>query len=211
MNYIKKYKDYKESLTFDLEYQRFDDLMESLNIWHDALLSSVDAEEMDIFETLKLDRENYIDKINIDYLSDNIEFINSLSSIGLKKSEVKNSEDFQTFLNKPCKYMFIYDSSSNELQNPEYVLFQVWNESLDRWDVAKLYKINGEISKFYDKLTSRTIEIIDGGDNFIYETSNGNEWVLQNTENENDTYKKTFRKSELQNLLSDRKASVSVI
>jgi len=49
MNYIKKYKDYKESLTFDLEYQRFDDLMESLNIWHDALLSSVDAEEMDIF------------------------------------------------------------------------------------------------------------------------------------------------------------------
>jgi len=44
--------------------------------------------------------------------------------------------------------MFIYDSSSNELQNPEYVLFQVWNESLDRWDVAKLYKIMAKLVNF---------------------------------------------------------------
>lgn len=211
MKYLKKYKTYKESISFDLQYQAFDDLMESLNIWHDALLSSIDAEEVDIFEVLSLPKEDYLDNLDIDYLEDNIEFINSLSSLGLKKSETKNSEDFQTFLNKPCKYMFIYDVNSNELQNPEYLLFQVWNETLERWDDSKLYKVNDDVKRFYDKLTSRTIEIIDGDENYIYETSNGNEWVLQNTESENDIYKRTFRREEIQELLNGRSVKVNVI
>lgn len=211
MKYLKKYKTYKESISFDLQYQAFDDLMESLNIWHDALLSSIDAEEVDIFEVLSLPKEDYLDNLDIDYLEDNIEFINSLSSLGLKKSETKNSEDFQTFLNKPCKYMFIYDVNSNELQNPEYLLFQVWNETLERWDDSKLYKVNDDVKRFYDKLTSRTIEIIDGDENYIYETSNGNEWVLQNTDSENDIYKRTFRREEIQELLNGRSVKVNVI
>jgi len=211
MKYLKKYKTYKESISFDLQYQAFDDLMESLNIWHDALLSSIDAEEVDIFEVLSLPKEDYSDNLDIDYLEDNIEFINSLSSLGLKKSETKNSEDFQTFLNKPCKYMFIYDVNSNELQNPEYLLFQVWNETLERWDDSKLYKVNDDVKRFYDKLTSRTIEIIDGDENYIYETSNGNEWVLQNTESENDIYKRTFRREEIQELLNNGSVKVNVI
>ena len=53
--------------------------MESLNIWHDALLNSIDAEEVNIFDTLKLPTDEYMDKLDIDYLSNNIEFINSLS------------------------------------------------------------------------------------------------------------------------------------
>lgn len=211
MKYLKKYEKYKESLSFDLQYQAFDDLMESLNIWHDALLSSIDAEEVDIFEVLNLPKEDYIDKLDLGYLEDNIEFINSLSSLGLKKSETKNSEDFQTFLNKPCKYMFIYDINTNELQNPEYLIFQVWNETLEKWHDAKLYKVNDDVKRFYDKLTSRTIEIIDGDENYIYETSNGNEWVLQNIESENDIYKRSFRREEIQKLLNNRNVTVSVI
>lgn len=211
MKYLKKYKKYKESISFDLQYQAFDDLMESLNIWHDALLSSIDAEEVDIFEVLSLPKEDYLNNLDIDYLEDNIEFINSLSSLGLKKSETKNSEDFQTFLNKPCRYMFIYDISSNELQNPEYLLFQVWNETLEKWDDSKLYKVNDDVKRFYDKLTSRTIEIIDADENFIYETSNGNEWVLQNSSSENDIYKKSFRREEIQELLNNRNVTVNVI
>lgn len=211
MKYLKKYKKYRESVTFDLQYQAFNDIMESLNIWHDALLSSIDAQELDIFEILHLPREDYSDKLDIDYLSDNIEFINSLSSLGLKKSEAKNSEDFQTFLNKPCKYMFIYDTNSNELQNPEYLIFQVWNETIEKWDDASLYKVNGDVKRFYDKLSSRTIEIIDGDENYIYETSNGNEWVLQNIDSENDIYQKVFRREEIQDLLNTRSVSVNVI
>lgn len=211
MRYIKNYKKYKESLQIDLQYQNIEDVMESLNIWHDALLSAVDAEELNIFDTLKLPVDEYINKLDIDYLSDNIEFINSLSSLGLKKSEVKNSEDFQTFLNKPCKFMFIYDVNANELQNPDFILFQIWNENIEKWSESKLYKINADIKRFYERLTFRVIEILDGDDNYIYETSNGNEWNLKNIEKENDVYKRVFRKEEMEDLLKNRKVKVNII
>jgi len=211
MKYLKKYNQYKESIVIDLNFQNVKDLLESLNIWHDALLTSIDAEELDIFDTFKLPNEDFNDKLDLDFLSDNIEFINSLSSIALKKSELKNSDDFQTFLNKPCKFMFIFDINANELENPAYLLFQTWNETLNKWEDVKLYKVRDNVRKFYDKLTSRTIEIVDGDENYIYETSNGNEWVLQNSEKENDIYKKIFRKEELQTLLSERNVKVNVI
>jgi hypothetical protein len=107
--------------------------------------------------------------------------------------------------------MFLYDINSNELQNPVYLMFQVWNESIKKWDDVKLYKINDDVKKFYDKLTSRTIEIVDGDQNYIYQTSNGNEWVLQNVDKENDIYKKTFRKEELQEMLASKSVTVNII
>lgn len=211
MQYLKKYKQYKESIVIDLNFQNVKDLLESLNIWHDALLTSIDAEEVDIFDTFKLPNDDFGDKLDLDFLSDNIEFINSLSSIALKKSELKKSDDFQTFLNKPCKFMFIFDINANELENPAYLLFQTWNETLNEWEDVKLYKVRENVKKFYDKLTSRTIEIVDGDENYIYETSNGSEWILQNSEKENDIYQKVFRKEELQTLLSDRNVKVNVV
>ena len=212
MNYIKDYDNYIESIQFDLQYQGFDEIMETLNIWYDALLNSINAEEVNILTTLNLPTEEYINKLDIEYLSDNIEFINSLSSIGLKKTEIKNSDDYETFLNKPCKFMFIYDINSNELENPEYLLLQIWNTTLEKWEECKMYKVNDLVGKFYDKMTSRTIEIIDGDNNYIYQTTNGNnEWVLQNSDKENKIYKKVFRKEELQQILNDRKVKVKVV
>lgn len=210
MRYIKDYNKFKESIVIDMNFQNVTDLLESLNIWHDALLTSIDAEELDIFDTLKLPTDTYSSRLDLDFLSDNTEFINSLSSLALKKSETKNSEDFETFLNKPCKFMFIFDIVSNELENPAYLLFQTWNESLKKWEDVKLYKVRDNIKRFYDKLTSRTIEIVDGGENYIYDTSNGNEWVLQN-DKESDIYKKVFRKDELQELLNNRNIKVNVV
>lgn len=211
MKYLKSYKIYKESILIDLSLSTVGDLLESLTIWHDALLSAVGAEELNIFDTLKLPTDEFRDKLDFEFLQDNVEFINSLSSIAIKKSQLQNSEDYQTFLNKPCKFMFLYDINSNELQNPVYLLFQVWNESIKKWDDVKLYKINDDVKKFYDKLTSRTIEIVDGDQNYIYQTSNGNEWVLQNIDKENDIYKRTFRKEELQEMLSSKNVTVNII
>lgn len=211
MRKIKTYNQFKESLVIDLNFQRVEDLLESLTIWHDALLSAIGAEEIDLFDTFKLPTDDFSQKLDLDFLSDNIEFINSLSSLALKKSALENSDDYQTFLNKPCRFMFIYNINSNELENPIYLLFQIWNDTSDNWQDVKLYKVNDDAKKFYDKLTSRTIEIVDGDQNYIYETSNGNEWVLQNSEKENDVYKKTFRKEELQDLLKDRKVSINII
>ena len=210
MKWLKSYRQYKESIVIDLQYQSID-LMESLNIWHDVLLNSISAEEENIFDVFSLPKEDYKDKMDLDYLEDNIEFINSLSSIGLKKSAAQHTDDHQTFVNKPCKFMFVYKSESNELENPVYIIFQVWNDTLDKWDDTKLYKINDDVKKFYDKLSSKTVEISDGDENYIYQTSNGSDWILQNTEKENDIYKRSFRKEELQQLLSDRNVKISII
>lgn len=211
MRFIKSYIGFKESIAIDLELQDVKDLLESLNVWHDALLDSISAKEMNLFDTFHLPREEFSDKLDLDILADNVEFINSLSSISLKKSELQKSESFSTFLNKPCKFMFIYDINSNELENPLYLLFQSWIESLDKWEEVKLYKVNDDAQRFYDKLASRVIELIDGEENYIYNTSNGNEWVIQNVEKANDTYKKVFRKEELQEFLKDKKIKINII
>ena len=210
MKFIKKYSDYLESLQVDLSYQVID-LMESLNIWHDVLLSSIGAEQVDIFKIFSLPEDEFINKLDIEFLSNSNEFLNSIASIGLKKSQIQNSDDYQTFVNKPCRFMLIYDVNSNELENPEYILFQTWIETLKKWEDAKLYKINDDIKKFFDKLTSRTIEIMDGDQNFIYVTTNGNDWELQNLAKENDTYKRFFRKEELQQILDDKKVKLNII
>lgn len=211
MKFLKGYNQYLESLQIDLSTDIID-LMESLIIWHDVLLSSIGAEEVDLVNTLSL---NQIDNLDLDYLSENIEFLNSLASLGLKKSPVQNTEDFETFLNKPCRFMLIYDINSNELQGAEFMLFQTYNETLNKWDATKLYKMNIEGSniqqRFFDKLTSRTIEITDGDENYIYTTSNGNDWELQNLNKENDIYKRFFRKDELQKLLDDRKVKLTIV
>jgi hypothetical protein len=211
MKKIKTYNQFKESILIDLSFQNVEDLLESLTIWYDALLSSVGAEEVNIFDTLKLPTDDFTNKLDLDLLHDNVEFINSLSSIALKKSQLENSDDYETFLNKPCKFMFLFDINSNELENPLYILMQVYNETLRKWDDVKIYRINDDVKKFYDKLTSRTIEIVDGDENYIYTTANGNEWILQNSDRENDVYKKSFRKEELEDLLSQKNVSVNIL
>ena len=210
MKRLKTYEQYKESLSIDLRYNSID-LMESISIWHDVLLSAISAKEEDIFDRFSLPKDDFSQNLDLDFLEDSVEFINSLSSIGLKKSAVQNTDDYQTFVNKPCKFMMIYKGDRNELENPSYILFQVWNESLGKWEDAKLYSVNDQISKFYDKLTSKTVEIADGDENYIYQTSNGSDWVLQNSEKENDVYKKSFRKDEIQQLLSDRNVGLTII
>ena len=211
MRKIKTYNQFKESLVIDLNFQGIEDLLESLTVWYDALLSAIGAEELNIFDTLKLPQDDFLNKLDLDILGDNVEFINSLSSISLKKSPLENSENYQTFLNKPCRFMFLYDINSNELENPIYIMMQVFNETLNKWEDLKLYKIGDDIKKFYDKLTSRTIEIVDGDQNYIYTSDNANEWTLQNKDNLNDIYKEVFRKEEMQDLLKDKNVKVNII
>jgi hypothetical protein len=211
MRKIKTYNQFKESLVIDLSFQGIEDLLESLTVWHDALLSAIGAEELNIFDTLKLPHDDFSNNLDLDILGDNVEFINSLSSIALKKSPLENSDDYQTFLNKPCRFMFLYDINSNELENPVYIMMQVFNDTIRKWDDVKIYKIKDDVKKFYDKLTSRTIEIVDGDQNYIYTTSNGNEWTLQNKDKINDIYKDTFRKEELEELIRDKKIRINVI
>lgn len=204
---ILKYKSFLESIQIDLEHD-VTDLLESLDIYHDSLLSSIGAQLTDIYHEFKLPR-NF--KIDIDFLSENIEFINSLSSLGLKISQIQNTEDFETFIDKPCKFMFIYKFQDEEIDNPEYMLFQVWNETLMKWEEAKLYKLTEDVRKFYDKLSSKIVELVYDGERYIYQSSNGNEWELQNADKANDIFKKYLRKDDLQKVALENKVKVTII
>jgi len=210
MNYLKSFNNYKESIRIDVGLVSVD-LYESLGLLYDNILKSVDAEEMDIFTTFHLPKEEFSDKLNLDVLHSNTEFINSLSSIGLKNTSPINTEDFETFLNRPCRFLLIYRMEANELENPDYIIFQSWNDTINKWSDSKLYKVNGDIKNFYDKLSSKVIEIEDNGDKFIYGTSNNNEWTLQNPDKENEVFKKYFRKDEFEKLINDRKFVINII
>lgn len=208
---IKTFESFSQDLSMDiLNYQdKYEDIFETMNIWNDTLLKSINAEEVDLYDELELDREMYQNKLDINFLESNVEFINSLTSLGLKKTEVMNSNDFETFLKTPCKYMFIYKQNYSELQNPDYLLFQTMIDDRN-WDNVKLYKVNGNVDRFYDKLSSKTIEIIDNGTRYIYSTSNGNEWILQNTK-PNDAYEKVFRRKEIQKIINERDVEFKII
>ena len=211
MKFIKGYNNFKESILIDLNIQSVADILESLSVWDDSLLSAIGAEEVNMFDTFKLPIDEFKDKMDLDYLEDNVDFINSLSSIALKKSDVKLSDDYETFISKPCRFMLIYNINSNELENPSYLIFQSWNETLSKWEDVKLYRVHENIQKFYDKLISRTIELVDNsGDNYIYSNQGGNEWILQNTE-PTDIYQKVFRKDELEEFLKNHKVKVNII
>jgi hypothetical protein len=215
MRWLKDFRKYKESIVIDMGVAKVGDLLESLSVWHDTLLTAINAEEVeDVINFLELPKET---KLDLDLLcgggdkDPDEKFVNALTKKEMKKSEVQNTKDYETFLNKPCKFMFIYNEESNELENPLYLMLQTWNESLEEWSDAKLYKVKGDAKKFYDKLSSKTIEVIDGEENYIYTTSNGNEWTLKNSEKENDVWKKVFRKEDLQKLVDDRKVNITII
>jgi hypothetical protein len=210
MKYLKLYKNFTESIKIDLSIINVD-LNESLGLYYENILRSIGAEEVDLYDTFILPRKDFSDKLDLDSLSFNNEFINSLSSIGLKKSNLQNTDDLETFLNKPCRFMLIYNIESNELENPKYIVFQIWDSILEKWSDTKLYKVNGDIKSFYDKLSSKSIEIVlDDGKKYIYITTNKNEWMLQNS-NGDKTFKKYFRKEEFEKLINDMKLTINII
>jgi len=214
MKHLKNFSSFFESYLITVEYPETSisnlDLNESLNLFYENILKSIGAEESDLFQSFNLPKDEYKNKVNLDILSDNIEFINSLSSIGLKKSFLQSTDDLETFVNKPCRFLMIYRIEANELENPDYILFQSWNDTLGKWEDTKLYKITGNIKSFYDKLSSKVIEIIHDDESYIYQSSNKNEWELQNLDRENDTFKKYFRKEEFEKFINDNKFTFDI-
>jgi hypothetical protein len=227
MRWLKSYSKYQESIVIDIKYQSID-LSESLNIdWHDILLKSISVKEIDDFvKEFKMKQEDYkeADKLDLVFLCGDGEdkqpyskFINSLKKEGLRISNIIETKDSQTFINKPCKFMFIYKQDKHDLQDPEYMMFQVYHQSDKTWTPVKLYKVEGNVSTdgkvlddFYTKLSSRTIRISisendkDDTTDYIYSTSNGNEWELKSGE-PTDEYKKVLRNEELEELIKNIK------
>lgn len=204
---IKKFKKFKESLVINIKDLKAFDLNESLSIWYDSLLNSIGAKELNIYDVLKLNK-NF--NINLDNLEISDDFVKALSNQGLKKSNMENSDDYETFLSVPCRFMFIYDSKASELDTPYFLLLQTYNSVSNKYETTKCYQINDNIKKFYDQLSSKIIEIEDNGEKFIYETGDRNNWHLKSVK-ETDIYKRNFNKEDLEKTVNDRKVKIKII
>ena len=208
---IFNYKSFLESIELDMTKQNLSDLLESLTIFQDNLLSSIKAEEMDLYDTLKLIRQDY-GKLGLKELSDNPKFIDALSKMDLKKSELQDSSDFETFISKKTLFLPIFDNDANELMNPKYLLMQTYNDSSNKWNTIKLYSVNDDIKKFYDKLSSKTIEITNNNINYIYKTGNsGNNWELSNMKDKTDIFKRFLTDQDIHDISGMDNIKIKII
>jgi len=173
------------------------DLTENIKTDTSELLSSVDLKEVNMHETLDiLVSDINLEGMTLDQLADNNHFIESLEKLSLKKEDPHVSTDSDTFLTKSLTFMGIYPVQVLEIQDPEYLMVQIGNGPI------KLYKLSRSIKDFYDKLTSKTVEITAGDKNWIYKTSNsGTNWELQN-QKEGEVYKKVMSTQELEDSLN---------
>lgn len=192
MRFIKTYESFKVE-----EPKTMSELLEKLSVVEKNIMDSIEADPIDnkIFFNTDLDISD------IDSLSNNSEFSKLLKIKGLSKSNVEHTDDYETFLLSPFKYILLRDVDKNNLQDPDFIILQTFNSTEQDWNEIRVYKVNGNFRNFYDKLSNRTIELTDGKDNYIYSTSNKNEWELVN-HNGNETFPKYIRKEDLLNLIN---------
>ena len=184
--------------SFKLEQPKtMSELLEKLSVVEQNILDSVKAEIINIDEFFN---EN-VSKSDLPQLVENGEFQKLLRIKGLKKSELEHTDDYETFLLNPFKYVLIRDNNKTDLQDPDFIIIQTFNTTEQDWNSLKMYKINGEFRNFYDKLSNRTIEIEDKGTRYIYQTSNKNEWELTNQKG-TDRFPRFVRKEDLLKIMN---------
>lgn len=209
MRYLKTYKRFTESIVLDSNIEEIIDITESLSVVDDVLLTSIKAEEKEM--SLVFDYLSDDDK-SIETICQDSKFIHQISKLGFRISEVFNTDDYETFINKTIKFVLIYLKDSNDLTNPEYIMTQTWNESINKWEKVNLYKVNDDIKNFYDKLSSKTVQITVDDTNYIYKTGNsGNNWILQNLDNVTDMFKKEMTKDDLKKVSKEKGIKITII
>lgn len=214
MKYIKTYKQLFENIMDQIEMVDIfnqSDILESIMTDSESLLKSINAEEVDLFTTFGVNPDNFKRELKISDLFDNDEFNKRLHIMKLKKGDLEYSEDIETFLKDTTdiKFFLIHKKNENELEQPEYIIFQsVKNGKLEN---LRCYKVRDDMNKFYDKLTSKTIELKKGDKSYIYNTSNsGLEWSLKNMREE-EPFKKIMGKDEIKSILKDGDISIKII
>lgn len=173
------------------------ELLEKLSVVEQNILDSVRAEIINIDAFFN----GEVSDLNLDDLSENAEFNKVLRIKGLKKSNVEHTDDYETFLINPFKYLLIMDKNKTDLEDPDFIIIQTYNSMEQDWNTLKMYKINGNFKNFYDKLSSRTIELDHDGKRYIYQTSNKNEWELTN-QKETDRFPRFVRKEDLLQIIN---------
>lgn len=210
-----KIKGYKQFLTENLEMVEIigdANVLESIVTDSETLLKSINAEHVLMGDVFDFNSENFND---IDVLSKDADFLKKLDKKGFKKNNIEYSKDSETFLDKTMdiKFFLIFNKEDSELEpKPEYIVFQSRAKGSTKWEPIKMYKVNENIRNFYDKLSSKTIEIKRGDKNYIFKTSNaGNDWTLQNIQNKDNVFKDIMSNDEIKATLKDGSTSITVI
>lgn len=184
---IKKYLQYiKESITTDV----------------DGLLQSINDKKVD-FYSIGLSNDNYINK-TLEFLYDDADFNNQLFKENLKKGEMDSTMEIENFLRKDIdmKFFFLYNRNETVLDNPDYLILQYFKDN--KWYPIEIYKIKGSIQNFYEKLTAKTIKLIQDNVTYIYETSNsGNNWILKDKNKKTDKFKENLTTDEIKQLVKN--------
>jgi hypothetical protein len=167
-----------------------------------GLLDSIGATKVLMGDVLDFNSERFN---NIDVMVNDDDFLKKLDSKGFKKNNMEFTRDCETFITNTVdlKFFLIFKKEDSELDpTPEYIVYQTKPKNSHNWEPIQIYKVNGNIRNFYDKLSSKTIEIKRGGKNYIYRTSNaGNDWSLQNIQNKDAEFKDIMSNDEINNTL----------
>lgn len=191
------------------------DILESIVTDKQELLNSIKAEEVDIYQTFELNPDKLTNNITIDELYDNRMFNNRLNKMNLNKSILESTEESETFIKESIviKFFTIFNKNQSELDNPKYIIFQSKKKKDTKWEDIKCYIVKDDMKNFYVKLTNKTVEIKKDDKNYIYVTTNGNDWQLQkhNHKQNNDTFKDIMSSDEIKAILSEDGVSITII
>jgi hypothetical protein len=185
MRYLKQYEQYiKEAITTDV----------------DGLLDSINDKKVD-FYSIGMASDNYVNK-TIDTLYDDADFNKQLFKENLKKGELESTLDIENFLRKDIdmKFFFLYSRNETILDNPDFLILQYYKD--DKWYPIEIYSIKGAIENFYEKLTAKTIKLVDDNVTYIYQTSNsGNNWLLKDKSKKNEKFKENLETEDIKSLI----------
>jgi hypothetical protein len=192
------------------------DILESIVTDSDALLKSIEAEEIDLYTTLKINKDEIKNNITIQELYDNQIFNKQLEKMGYKKNELESTDESETFIDETVqiKFFSIYKLNQTELDQPKFIVYQSKNTKDANWNQIKAYSVNGDMQKFYTKLTNKTVEIKKGDKTYVYVTSNsGNDWQLQKHQDnqDNSTFKDMMSNDDIKAILVDDDISITII
>ena len=194
------------------------EILESIVVDSDILMNTVNAKLINfVGKPFNFDIKKYENNYTLEQLRNNKEFNNILSKMELFISELVFTKNYDTFIIDDIKYMLIHKRENRKLNkleklsDPSYVIFQTKNIN-NEWtrDLIKIYKINGNFSNFYKKLSSKTIELIDDDKKYIY-ISNGQNWILKNIENKDEIFKDILSNDDIKVILKENGITITIV
>lgn len=214
MKRIKNYNTFIfESASEMVEIFNDTDILESIVTDSDALLNSIKAKEVDLFQAFEFSPDDIESNFSIEELYDNKPFNDSINNKEYKKIELESTEETETFIEDTIvvKFFSVYEKNASELEQPEYIIYQSKKKSDSEWEPVKCYKVNDDMKHFYDKLTNKSVEIKKGDKTYLYSTSNsGNDWQLQAQEEEGN-FKEFMSNDDIKAILLDDDVSITIL